>query len=153
MNTLAEVKLWGRTIGAVSLDSGKQCANFQYEPSFVESGIELAPLTMPLSHQVYFFPNLSSKTYHGLPGLLADSLPDKFGNLLINTWLATQGRSPESFNSVERLCYIGERGMGALEFIPRLGPQPNPKKKIEIELAWPRRAVDRAPTCRRARPT
>ncbi len=118
------VQLWGRTIGAVSLDEGRDVAAFQCDPLFARSGIELSPLVMPLSEQVYQFPVLPRNTFHGLPGLLADSLPDKFGNALIHAWLATQGRTPESFNGVERLCYIGRRGMGALEFAPALGPKP-----------------------------
>src|SRR5690606_35983019 len=72
-------------------------------------------------------------TFHGLPGLLADSLPDKFGNALIDAWLATQGRTAESFNAVERLCYTGARGMGALEFVPALGPKPGQATKIEVD--------------------
>ncbi len=131
--TLAEVKLWGRTIGAVSLAEGGQFAAFQYEPAFARSGIEVSPISLPLSDRVYVFSELSRGTFHGLPGLLADSLPDKFGNALIDTWLATQGRTPESFNAVERLCYTGERGMGALEFQPALGPKPQAATHIEIE--------------------
>jgi serine/threonine-protein kinase HipA len=131
--TLAEVKLWGRTIGAVSLEDGGRFAAFQYEPAFADSGIEVSPITMPLSKRVYLFPELPEQTFHGLPGLLADSLPDRFGNALIDAWLATQGRTPKSFNSVERLCYIGARGMGGLEFAPALGPKPQAAKKIEID--------------------
>jgi serine/threonine-protein kinase HipA len=131
--TLAEVRLWGRTIGAVSLEDGKSIAAFQYEPAFAQSGIEVSPITMPLSDRVYLFPDLPQKTFHGLPGLLSDSLPDRFGNTLINAWLATQGRTPGSFNAVERLCYTGARGMGALEFAPAIGPKPQQAKKIEIE--------------------
>src|ERR1043165_4265452 len=116
--TLAEVKLWGRTIGAVSLEAGGQAAAFQYDPAFAQSGIQVSPITMPLNERVYVFSELPPGTFHGLPGLLADSLPDKFGNALIDAWLATQGRTPESFNAVERLCYTGTRGMGALEFAP-----------------------------------
>jgi len=88
---------------------------------------------MPLSDRVYVFPELPQRTFHGLPGLLADSLPDRFGNALIDAWLATQGRTPESFTAVERLCYTGIRGMGALEFAPAIGPQPQRAKKIEID--------------------
>ena len=122
MSTLAAVRLWGRQIGAVLLDDGSETAVFEYEPAFVPSGIELAPLTMPLRPgERYAFPGLARETFRGLPGLLADSLPDRYGNALIDAWLATQGRSPESFNMVERLCYIGTRGMGALEFEPSLG--------------------------------
>ncbi|HWY32936.1 MAG TPA: HipA domain-containing protein [Candidatus Acidoferrum sp.] len=131
--TLAEVKLWGRTIGAVSLEEGGRFAAFQYDPAFVRSGIEVSPITMPLSERVYVFPDLPPVTFHGLPGLLADSLPDKFGNALIDAWLATQGRKPEQFNAVERLCYTGQRGMGALEFAPAIGPKPQPAKHIEID--------------------
>jgi serine/threonine-protein kinase HipA len=131
--TLAEVRLWGRTIGAVSLEDSSRFAAFQYTPAFARSGIEVSPITMPLSDRIQSFPDLPEKTYRGLPGLLADSLPDRFGNALIDAWLAAQGRTPESFNAVERLCYIGARGMGALEFLPALGPTPNAAKKIEID--------------------
>lgn len=96
--TLAEVKLWGRTIGAVSLEDGGRFAAFQYSAEFARSGIEISPLKMPLSERVYLFPGLPERTFHGLPGLLADSLPDRFGNALIDAWLATQGRTSESFN-------------------------------------------------------
>ena len=130
---IARVQLWGRTIGAVSHDEGHDVAAFQYDPEFARSGIELSPLTMPLSERVYEFPALARNTFHGLPGLLADSLPDQFGNALIDAWLATQGRTPESFNAVERLCYTGTRGMGALEFAPVLGPRQRTAAKIEID--------------------
>ncbi|MFN5961490.1 MAG: type II toxin-antitoxin system HipA family toxin [Verrucomicrobiota bacterium] len=130
---IAEVRLWGRTIGAVSLDEGREVAAFQYDADFARSGIELSPLVMPLSERVYEFPALPRKTFHGLPGLLADALPDKFGNALIDAWLATQGRAPESFSAVERLCYTGTRGMGALEFAPVLGPKPRKASKLEVD--------------------
>src|SRR4029077_9276460 len=125
MATVAEVRLWGRTIGAVSLEEGARIAAFQYDPAFLASGIELSPLTMPLSQRVYQFPSLPQVSFPGLPGLLADSLPDKFGHALIDAWLATQGRRPESFNAIERLCYVGVRGMGALELAP--GDRPPPR--------------------------
>jgi serine/threonine-protein kinase HipA len=130
---IARVQLWGRTIGAVLLDEGREVATFQYDAEFARSGIELSPLTMPLSERVYEFPALARDTFHGLPGLLADSLPDRFGNALIDAWLATQGRVPENFNAVERLCYTGARGMGALEFAPVLGPRPRKTSKIEVD--------------------
>ena len=134
MITRAAVRLWGRTIGAVSLDDANGIAAFQYDPAFARSGIEISPITMPLSDRVYVFPDLPQRTFHGLPGLLADSLPDKFGNALIDAWLATQGRTPESFNAVERLCYTGTRGMGALEFVPSKGPRAQRSTgKIEID--------------------
>ena len=130
---IAEVLLWGRTIGAVSIEPGRDVAAFQYDPAFARSGIEVSPLMMPLGDRVYEFPLLPQKTFHGLPGLLADSLPDTFGNALIDAWLATQGRTPESFNAIERLCYTGTRGMGALEFAPVLGPRQRSATKIEID--------------------
>ena len=130
---IAEVQLWGRTIGAVSLDDGRDVAAFQYAPEFVDSGIQLSPLHMPLSHRIFEFPSLPRMTFHGLPGLLSDSLPDKFGNTLIDAWLATQGRTPESFSAVERLCYIGTRGMGGLEFKPAQGPRHRKSHTIEID--------------------
>ena len=130
---IAKVQLWGRTIGAVSLEEGRNVAAFEYDPEFAGSGIQLSPLVMPLSGQVHQFPELPRNTFHGLPGLLADSLPDKFGNALIDAWLATQGRSPESFSAVERLCYTGTRGMGALEFAPVLGPKPRKASKLEVD--------------------
>lgn len=130
---IAKVELWGRMIGAVSLEEGREVAAFQYDPEFARSGIEVSPLVMPLSERVYEFPGLARGTFHGLPGLLADSLPDKFGNVLIDAWLATQGWAPESFGAVERLCYTGARGMGALEFAPALGPKPRKGAKIEID--------------------
>ena len=130
---IAEVRLWGRTIGAVSLETGREVAAFQYDPAFAGSGIEVSPLSMPLNERVYTFPVLPRNTFHGLPGLLADSLPDRFGNALIDAWLATQGRTPESFNAVERLCYTGTRGMGALEYAPVRGPRPRAATKVEID--------------------
>ena len=133
MSALAEVRLWGRTIGAVSLDEGSDVAAFEYDAQFARSGIEISPLVMPLSNRVYAFPEISRQTFYGLPGLLSDSLPDKFGNALINAWLAAQGRQPNTFNAVERLCYTGERGMGALEFAPAIGPKARRAGKIQID--------------------
>ncbi|MFC1657066.1 type II toxin-antitoxin system HipA family toxin [Candidatus Moduliflexota bacterium] len=133
MSTVAKVRLWGRTIGAVALGEKAEVASFEYDRDFTGSGIEIAPLTMPLSSRVYSFPALERQTFHGLPGLLADSLPDRFGSALIDAWLATQGRSPDSFNSVERLCYTGTRGMGALEYAPILGPRARKASRIQVD--------------------
>jgi len=130
---IAEVQLWGRTIGAISLDEGREISAFQYDREFASSGIELSPVVMPLSERIYEFSALPRNTFYGLPGLLADSLPDKFGNALIDAWLATQGRTADSFSAVERLCYTGARGMGALEFAPALGPKPRKATKIEVD--------------------
>lgn len=133
MSTIAQVNLWGRTIGAVALDEGTGIASFEYDEAFIRSGIEISPLRMPLDRRVYTFPNLSRETFHGLPGLLADSLPDRFGNALIDAWLATVGRTSESFDAVERLCYTGTRGMGALEYAPGLGPKARKTTRIDID--------------------
>jgi len=133
MSSVAEVRLWGRTIGAVSLSEGSDVTAFEYDPAFAASGIEIAPLMMPLSSRVYRFPELSRKTFYGLPGLLADSLPDKFGHVLIDAWLASRGRQPDSYNAVERLCYTGKRGMGALEFSPATGPRARQANRIHID--------------------
>lgn len=133
MSTIAEVKLWGTTIGAVALSEGAEVATFEYDDAFVRSGIEVAPLMMPLSRdRNYRFPQLARESFHGLPGMLSDALPDKFGNALIDAWLATQGRAAHSFNAVERLCYTGSRGMGALEFAPRTGPRARSASRIEV---------------------
>lgn len=132
MNNDARVILWGSVIGAVTWLEDREVGVFQYAPDFLGSGIQLAPLTMPLGEFPYEFPALARNTFKGLPGLLADSLPDKFGNAVIDAWLASQGRTAASFHPVERLCYIGSRGMGALEFEPAtLGP-PTSKNAVEV---------------------
>ena len=133
MTTVAEVRLWGSRIGAVSLEDGADTAAFAYEPGFIGSGVQPAPIMMPVGSGVFSFPDLPRRSFHGLPGMLADALPDKYGNILIDAWLATQGRAPESFNAVERLCYTGRRGMGALEFSPMAGPRRRVSSKINID--------------------
>jgi serine/threonine-protein kinase HipA len=133
VTTVAEVRLWGRRIGAVSLLDGETVAAFQYDPAFLASGVQVAPLMMPLGPQIFSFPALSPRSFHGLPGLLADALPDRYGNALIDAWLATQGRTPDSFNAVERLSYTGARGMGALEFAPATGPAPRRAHRIRLD--------------------
>lgn len=116
--TVAAVTLWGARIAAVSLDAGSRTATFQYDPAFVRSGIQVAPVRMPLREQPYRFPALPEDAFIGLPGLLADALPDRWGTALVNAWLASRGRDESSFDVVQRLCYVGTRGMGALEFQP-----------------------------------
>ena len=115
---VAEVLLWGRNIGAVYWDDDDNIAAFEYEPEFRASGIQLAPLTMPLGPRIHRFPAHADTSFFGLPGLLSDSLPDEFGNAIIDQWLAREGRDRKTFSPVERLCYIGQRGTGALEFRP-----------------------------------
>ncbi|MGY0652480.1 type II toxin-antitoxin system HipA family toxin [Luteimonas sp. A537] len=129
----ATVRLWGRDIGAVSWLADRAIAVFQYMPDFAASGIQLAPVMMPAGRAPFEFPGLPKDAFKGLPGMLADSLPDKFGNALIDAWLVAQGRPAESFNPVERLCYIGTRGMGALEFHPSLSGSPRQSRRVEID--------------------
>jgi serine/threonine-protein kinase HipA len=132
VSTLAAVTLWGSRIGAVSMPDAGRVAAFQYDPGFLESAIEVSPLVMPLRAEPYTFATLDADSFHGLPGLLADSLPDRYGHALIDAWLAGQGRAPESFDSVERLCYIGRRGMGALEYAPSRGPAPSRTHDLRV---------------------
>ncbi|CAN5440666.1 type II toxin-antitoxin system HipA family toxin [soil metagenome] len=129
---IAQVRLWGSTIGVIEKTPERAYATFQYDRDFAGSGIEVSPMRMPLRAKQYEFPRLPLGTFHGLPGMLADSLPDRFGNALINEWLSRQGRTEESFGAVERLCYTGTRGMGALEFEPVLGPKAKKATKIEV---------------------
>ncbi len=128
----AAVRLWNRTIGAIAQNDGDSYATFQYDRAFARSGIQVSPIVMPLSTETYSFPQLPSTTFHGLPGLVADSLPDRFGTALIDAWLATQGRQAESFSAIERLCYTGTRGVGALEFEPVLGPETDHADPLQI---------------------
>ena len=132
MTTAAEVRLWGTTIGAVTYTDGEKFSSFEYAPSFIQSGIQLSPIQMPLKKGVYRFSDLPL-SFRTLPGLLADSLPDKFGNALIEVWLAKQGRILSDFNAVEQLCYTGTRGMGALEFYPAMSEKMNYEAKIHIQ--------------------
>ncbi len=131
--TTVEILLWGNTVGAAAWDANRNAAVFEYASDFLKSGIELAPLTMPLADRVYSFPALGKETFHGLPGMLADSLPDKFGNLLIDEWLVRIGRSAADFSPIERLCYIGLRGMGALEFRPSVRARQGGSIPVDIE--------------------
>ncbi len=126
MVDVAEVKIWGELAGAVRWDTQDQLASFQFDTDFLKKGYDLSPIKMPIQNgnRIYSFPDLRKAkeeqvaTFNGLPGLLTDSLPDKYGNQLINIWLARNGRPPDSMNPVEKLCFIGARGMGALEFEP-----------------------------------
>ena len=120
--TVAAVMLWGSRIAAVSIAPRERYATFEYDPAFVGSGIEVSPVRMPLREQPYRFAGLPQDAFSGLPGMLADSLPDRWGTALVNAWLASQGREESSFDVVERLCYVGKRGMGALEFEPAREP-------------------------------
>ena len=134
---VATVALWGETVGAVAWDDARQYAVFEFEPDFVRHGWDISPLHMPIQsvaqgNGLFSFPALDRASFHGLPGLLADVLPDKFGNRIIDAWLARQGRDPASFSPIERLCYTGKRGMGALEFKPSSTRQLDRAMDVEI---------------------
>ena len=135
----AYVKIWNEVVGAVTWDDSLGGAVFEFEPEFLGKGWDLSPVHMGLSsarqgERQFFFPNIDFHTFHGLPGLLASALPDDFGNSIIDSWLVRNGRDPRSFNPVERLCYVGTRGMGALEFFPQVRPgQLNKSVPIEVE--------------------
>jgi len=126
MVDVAEIKIWGELVGAVRWDESQQLGYFQYASKFIEKGWDLSPIKMPIAQgtRIYSFPEIrkgryeTEDTFKGLPGLLSDTLPDKYGNKLINIWLAQQGRLENSMNPVEKLCFIGRRGMGAIEFEP-----------------------------------
>lgn len=132
ITTLCNVFLWSSHVGTVGWDTALHVAFFEYDAKFKKQNLELAPLMMPVAgQQIYSFPGLSEETYQGMPGLLADSLPDYFGNQVINTYLLAHGRAENSFNPVEKLCYIGKRGMGALEFQPALS-RVRKSQKIDV---------------------
>jgi serine/threonine-protein kinase HipA len=140
MNT-AFIKIWGEIVGAVAWDEKTGQSSFEYDPKFKKLNWDLAPLKMPINstNEVFTFPELRKNrnaefdTFKGLPGLLADVLPDNYGNQLINIWLAYQGRPLDSMNPVEMLCFIGSRGMGALEFEPTIIKESKKPFSIEID--------------------
>ncbi len=131
--SVCEVRLWGTAIGAVTWDRDAGLANFAYGESFLRSGIGPAPIAMPLGSGVLRFPELARTSFHGLPGLVADSLPDRFGNALIDAWLRGRGRMPGDFNPVERLAYTGTRGMGALEYWPTIEIGAPSPERLEVD--------------------
>jgi serine/threonine-protein kinase HipA len=133
----ATISLWGQNIAAVSWLADRGYAVFEYEPSFLKKGLDISPIHMSLAEAgqgdgLFSFPTLNKNTFLGLPGLLADALPDKFGNAVIDTWLARNGRPPGSFSPTERLCYTGSRGMGALEFNPPVNKELDNPVPIEV---------------------
>lgn len=134
MVTLAEVYIWDKLVGYVNWNEQSATAGFEYEPEFVATGLELSPLMMPLtSGNIYEFSSNKGDTFMGLPGLLADALPDAYGRALLNSWLAAQGRAEGEANPVERLCYQGSRSMGALEFRPMKDTALEQSSPVEIE--------------------
>jgi serine/threonine-protein kinase HipA len=131
---IIEVRAWDELVGAVALDPRLGYYAFEYAPGFARRGIELAPLTMPLrgANQPFIFPALPELTYKRLPSLLADSLPDDFGNGLINAWMAQQGLASDDITALDRLAYMSRRGFGALEFRPARGPQARTTTALEL---------------------
>lgn len=117
MRNTVRVKLWGTTVGYLYQETDG-VVGFQYDENFIGSGIEISPIKMPLAKRTYMFPTLPEHTFYGLPGMVADSLPDKFGTIVINRYLESRGRTADSLSVIEKLCYTGKRGMGALEYEP-----------------------------------
>lgn len=135
---VAEVNLWGIRVGAVAWNEAANHGVFEFEPGFLKLELDISPLKMPLAEarsgkRIFSFPTLNTETFQGLPGLLADSLPDKFGNRLIEEWLARKGRTVQSMNPIEKLCYIGSRGMGALEFKPSIARYDGASEPLQVD--------------------
>lgn len=131
---LIKVRAWGSLVGAVVLDPQRNFYAFQYDPTWAQKGIELAPRMMPVRDpQAFLFTNLDEATFHRLPGMLADAMPDHFGNALINAYMAQRGLAPESVSTLERLAYMGKRGMGALEFQPVLGSRRDKDEALDMQ--------------------
>src|SRR5574344_290681 len=127
-----EVYLWGSKVGTLAYVSDG-VASFNYDERVIGSGINLSPLKMPLKDIVCSFPVWPTESFLGLPGIFADSLPDKYGNAVIDSWCAKNGRDPQNFTPLERLCYVGKRGMGALEYVPSLGGGRKANDLLELE--------------------
>lgn len=136
MQNLAEVWLWGKMVGALAWSPQHQVATFEYTPEWVETGVQISPLHMRSqvnSQRLFQFPQLNPLTYKGLPACFADTLPDDFGNAVINAWLARNGRDPHSVTPIERLLYSGKRGMGALEYAPALRHVKHANDRLELD--------------------
>jgi len=131
----AYINIWNKRVGAVAWNENDGIATFEYEPDFIQSGLDLSPIMMPIheSSSYQFQEHRNTSTFKGLPGMLADVLPDKYGNALINQWLIRNKRLPNSINPVETLCFIGERAMGALEFEPTVPKAKNSSIKLEMD--------------------
>ena len=133
MVDVARVNMFGYPVGTFRWDERYQVARFEYAPDFVGRGLEPSPLMMPVGAGTYSFAALPQVSFHGLPGMLSDSLPDKFGNAVIGAWLKAQGRLPESLTPIERLCYTGVRGMGALEYRPALFDDEDKTEELHVD--------------------
>ena len=131
--SLVKIKLWGQTVGFTYWDHEDQCAIFQYDSDYLTKGCEISPIMMPLSPKIYSFNTLSRDTFSGLPGLISDSLPDAYGESLIGLWLKRNNIELYDFTPLDRLCYIGNRGMGALEYEPSMERE-SMNNEIDIDL-------------------
>lgn len=131
---IARIYLWDVYVGALNWNPQTQTGEFEYTPEFVRTGLEISPIHMPLrADYTYVFQGLERDTFKGLPAVLADSLPDDFGNALIDAWLAQHGRDKATFTPVERLLYQGRRGMGALEYRPAMATERDKVQSIHID--------------------
>lgn len=132
MVDIARVNLYGQPVGTFRWDNNRQLAHFEYAESFIGKGLEPSPILMPVRQgRIYSFSDIGRETFKGLPGMLADSLPDTYGRALFDRWLALTGRS--SGNAVETLCFLGKRCMGALEFEPAMDAPYSPDVRIELD--------------------
>ncbi len=132
MVDIARVNLYGQPVGTFRWDNNRQLAHFEYAESFIGKGLEPSPILMPVRQgRIYSFSEIGRETFKGLPGMLADSLPDTYGRALFDRWLALTGRS--SGNAVETLCFLGKRCMGALEFEPAMDAPYSPDVRIELD--------------------
>jgi serine/threonine-protein kinase HipA len=139
---LVEVRAWGRTVGAVAPGRRRGAWSFQFDPEWIRTGIELAPGLMPLSRRTYSFPELNPQTYRGLPPMIADSLPDRFGNSIVDAWMARNGVAADQITALDRLAYLGPRGLGALEYVPDRAPHlPAPTGFDLLEIVTAARAA------------
>lgn len=135
MATAIEVRIWGHRVGAVARDDTVGAYVFEYAPAWRRLGIELAPLLMPISGKQtkFVFPSLSEPAFKRLPGMLADALPDDFGNALIDAWMARKGVDKNRITTLDRLAYMGKRGMGALEFRPAKGAHSESHQPLQMK--------------------
>ena len=132
MVDVAKVRMFGLTVGTFRWDNQYGMVRFEYDPSFVGRGLEPSPLMMPVQEgRIYSFANLNKETFYGLPGMLADALPDTYGRALFDRWLALTGHT--SSNPVETLCFLGKRCMGALEFEPAIEVGLDSSARFEID--------------------
>jgi serine/threonine-protein kinase HipA len=131
-SNVIEVSAWGRVVGAVALDSTTNFYAFEYDDDWIDSGADLAPLHLPRRRGTFVFPGLNRQTFYGLPGMLADALPDKFGNALVNAWMADQGVNASQITALDRLAYASDRAMGALTFAPPTGPPTSEVSVVQL---------------------